>query len=81
MLRKLMTAIVASGAVVTSAFPTVIYVGFHTISNGKYFEKNMAYKKIQLLMILSQHFYAVHVHFAKKLVFSKNTVYYHYKRK
>ncbi len=81
MLRRLMAAIVVYGAVLTIASPDVIYVGFHTISNDKTFDKSMAYKKIQALTILLQHLYAVQWQFVKKLVFSNVEVYFHYKRK
>jgi hypothetical protein len=65
-----MVIIVFSGAVLMDALLNVIYVGFHIISNDKNYDKNMIYKKIQLVTIFLQHFVAVHVPFVKKLVFS-----------
>jgi hypothetical protein len=69
-----MAVIVFYGAVLMDVLWKFIYAGFHTILNGKNFDKNMVYKKIQLVTIFLQHFAAVHAQFVKKLVFSNDKV-------
>ncbi len=58
-----------SGAVPICCLLTFTYVGLHTTWNDKFFDKNMVYEKIQSVVIFSQQFAAVHVHFVKKLAF------------
>jgi hypothetical protein len=75
MSRKSMAAVVVFFVVCMRVCPSVIYVGFRTISNEKIFEKNIVYKKIQIVVIVRRHVVVAHVLYVKRLVFLSAEVY------
>ena len=75
MLRRSITAAVFWCAVLTCVSQNVIYFGYHTTWNGKFFDKNMVYERILIVVTVRRPFAVVHVHSVKRLDFLKIEVY------